>query len=146
MSSDWLSFVKAFCGWSTWRGSRRFWGLFVFRVPSSELQFVFRWRISCHMHFLSYASGHVHFLIHDCPLGNVHVTFCWCFAVISLGWLEVIDLGQQLTMFHCLGKGLTIKFYWLTQPVVAVAFIRLLDFSVELYLYTRINCSSKTCL
>jgi len=41
---------------------------------------------------------------------------------------------------------LTTNFYWLTHLVVAVTFVRLIGFSVELIFYTRINCSGKTCL
>jgi len=54
MSFDWLPFVKASCDWPVRLVSGTFWTSFVF-LPS-ELQFMFHWRISCHMHFLSWLS------------------------------------------------------------------------------------------
>jgi len=56
MSFDWLPFVKASCDWPARFVSGTFWGLFVFAFLPSELQFMFQWRISCHMHFLSWLS------------------------------------------------------------------------------------------
>jgi len=53
MSFDWLPFVKASCDWPIQIVSGSLWGLLMLGFPPSELQFMFRLRISCHMHFLS---------------------------------------------------------------------------------------------
>jgi len=53
MSFDWLPFVKASCDWPVRLFSGSFWGLLMSMFLPSELQFMFRLRISCHMHFLS---------------------------------------------------------------------------------------------
>jgi len=53
MSFDWLLFVKASCGWSIQIVSGSFWGLLMLGFSPSGLQFMFRLRISRHMHFLS---------------------------------------------------------------------------------------------
>jgi len=48
-----LPFVKASCDWPVQIVSGSFWGLLMLVYPPSELQFMFRLRISCR----------------DCPLG-----------------------------------------------------------------------------
>ena len=53
MSFDWLPFVKVSCDWPFQIVSGSFWGLLMLVFPPSKLQFMFRLRISCHMHFLS---------------------------------------------------------------------------------------------
>jgi len=53
MSFDWLPFVRAFCDWPVQIVSGSFWGLLMLGFSPSGLQFMFRLRIFCHMHFLS---------------------------------------------------------------------------------------------
>jgi len=53
LSFDWLPFVKAFCDWLVQIVSGSFWGLLMLGFSPSGLEFMFRLRISCYMHFLS---------------------------------------------------------------------------------------------
>jgi len=56
MNFDWLPFIKTFSDWPIQIVSGSFWGLLMLGFPPPGLQFMFRLRISCHMHFLSWLS------------------------------------------------------------------------------------------
>ena len=135
MSFYWLPFVKAFGDWPTQIVSGSFgncWCLGFHPLDFSSCS-VYAFPVTC-------------ISCHDRPLGNHHVLSVDISLWFSLGWLEVIVLGQQLNRSYCLGNGLITNFYWLTHLVVAVSFVRLLSFFVELILYTKIHCSGTTCL
>jgi len=74
--SNCLLLVKSSGDWSISLASGTSVALFMSEFPSSELQFVFLLRISCHVHFL---------VVFD----HLSCDFCWRLSAFSLRWLEV---------------------------------------------------------
>ena len=99
-SFDWWLLVKASCDGPAWLASGTFWGLFVFVFPSSELQFVFCWRISYHMCLWSRALPE-----RDCPLGTIHVTFVDILLLFYWGDMGLLSLDNSLPVSVVLVTG-----------------------------------------
>ena len=81
MSFDWLPFVKASCDWPIQIVSGSLWGLLMLGFPPSELQFMFRLRISCR----------------DCPLGNCHVLSVDVSLCFLWGDLRLLSVDNSLS-------------------------------------------------
>jgi len=91
--SDWLLLVNVISDWLFYQLLELSWtclclGFLLLNFSSCSFDAFPVTCVSGHVCFWSHALPE-----HDCPLGNSHMIFCWYFAAILLGWLEVIVLG-----------------------------------------------------